>query len=137
MGLIDAPRNSDWIGCIDFGTAMSKAAVVRRKPRKKLTSADVVALGIGERDGVASRSRLLLPSIVYVTDHAVLFGEEAWNAAIRGEYLGRQAFMSPKQYLSTRETEDLDEPLGRALDPTGTYTARQLLALFLAHLLVQ
>jgi molecular chaperone DnaK (HSP70) len=135
MGLIEAPRNSDWTGCIDFGTAMSKAAVVRRKPRKSLTSADVAALAIGERDGVASRNRLLLPSIVYVTDQAVVFGEEAQTAAIRGERLDREAFVSPKQYLSTREAEELDEPLKSKIDPTGAYTARQLLALFLAHLL--
>jgi hypothetical protein len=88
MSLIEAPRNSDWTGCIDFGTAMSKAAVVRRKLRKSLMSADVAALAIGERDGVASRNRLLLPSIIYMTDQAVLFGEEAQTAAIRGERLG-------------------------------------------------
>jgi hypothetical protein len=111
--------------------------VVRRKPRKSLTSADVAALAIGERDGVASRNRLLLPSIVYVTDQAVVFGEEAQTAAIRGERLDREAFVSPKQYLSTREAEELDEPLKSKIDPTGAYTARQLLALFLAHLLVQ
>jgi hypothetical protein len=137
MGLIEAPRNSDWTGCIDFGTAMSKAAVVRRKPRQSLTSTDVAALAIGERDGVASRNRLLLPSIVYVTDQAVLFGEEAQAAAIRGERLDREAFVSPKQYLSTREPEELDERLNSRIDPTGAYTPRQLLALFLAHLLVQ
>jgi len=137
MSLIEAPRNSDWTGCIDFGTAMSKAAVVRRKSRKSLTSADVAALAIGDRDGVASRNKLLLPSIIYVTDQAVLFGEEAQTAAIRGERLDREAFVSPKQYLSTREPEELDEPLNSKIDPTGAYTARQLLALFLAHLLVQ
>jgi molecular chaperone DnaK (HSP70) len=137
MSLIKAPRNRDWIGCIDFGTAMSKAALVRRKPRIELTNADVVALAIGARGGVASRSNLLLPSVVYVTDQGLLFGEEAQTAAIRGERRGRQAFVSPKQYLSTRDPEAFDETLDREIDPTGAYTARQLLGLFLAHLLVQ
>jgi molecular chaperone DnaK (HSP70) len=137
MNLIEAPRNPNWIGCIDFGTAMSKAAVVRRKPRKKLTNTDVEALAVGRRDGIAVRHALLLPSIVYVTDEALLFGDEAQAAAIRGERQRRQAFISAKQYLSTREPEELDESLEREIDPTGTYTARELLALFLAHLLVQ
>jgi len=138
MRLLEAPRNRGWIGCIDFGTAMSKAAVVRRKPRTELTNADVKPLAIGARDGLGSRHNLLLlPSVVYVGDHALLFGEEAENAAIRGERRGRQAFVSPKQYLSTRDAEAFDEILDREIDPTGTYTARQLLALFLAHLLVQ
>jgi molecular chaperone DnaK (HSP70) len=137
MCLIEAPRNRDWIGCIDFGTAMSKAAMVRRKPRTELTNVDVVPLAIGVRDGVGSRNNLLLPSVVYVGDQGLLFGEEAENAAIRGERRGRQAFVSPKQHLSVRNPEDLDEMLDREIDPTGTYTARHLLALFLAYLLVQ
>lgn len=137
MGLIGAPRHSGWIGCIDFGTAMSKAAVVRRKPRKKLASADVAPLAIGMREGIASRNRWLLPSIIYVNDQGVLFGEEAQTAAIRGERLGRRAFVSPKQHLSTNETDDLDDKLEGAIDPTGDYTVRELLALFLAHLLIQ
>ena len=137
MCVLEARRNRDWIGCIDFGTAMSKAALVRRKPRTELTKADIVALAIGARDGVASRNKLLLPSVVYLTDQGLLFGEEAQTAAIRSERRGRQAFVSPKQYLSTRDPEAFDEILEREVDPTGTYTARQLLALFLAHLLVQ
>jgi molecular chaperone DnaK (HSP70) len=137
MCLIEAPRNRDWIGCIDFGTAMSKAALVRRKPRTELTNADVRPLVIGARDGFVSRNNLLLPSAVYVGDQALLFGEEAEKAAIRGERSGRQAFVSPKEYLSTRDPDALDEMLDREIDPTGNYTARKLLALFLAHLLVQ
>jgi molecular chaperone DnaK (HSP70) len=137
MRLLEAPRNRDWIGCIDFGTAMSKAAVVRRKPRTELTSADVKPLVIGVRDGAATRNNLLLPSVVYVNNESILFGEEAENAAIRGERRGRQAFVSPKEYLSTRDPDALDEMLDREIDPTGKYTARKLLSLFLAHLLVQ
>jgi hypothetical protein len=138
MSLIEARRNRKWIGCIDFGTAMSKAAVVRRKPRTELTSADVVPLTIGDRDGMGVRSGLLLPSVVYVSDQGtILFGREAEDAAIRGERRNRQAFVSPKEYLSTRDPGALDEVLEREIDPTGDFTGRKLLALFLAHLLVQ
>ena len=137
MRLLKIPRNPDWIGCIDFGTALSKVALTKRMPRAALTENDIVALAIGVREGVAAANPFLLPSLVYVTDQGLLFGQEAQAAAIRNERLGRQAFASPKQYLSTHEPEQLDELLERDMDPTGTYTPRKLLALFLAHLLVQ
>jgi molecular chaperone DnaK (HSP70) len=139
MSVLHKPRNRHWIGCIDFGTAMSKAAVVRRKPRTELTNADMKPLAIGVRDGLVPRNPLLLPSVIYVGDgnQGILFGEEAETAALRGERRGRRAFVSPKQYLSVNDPQALDEMLDREIDPTGNYTARKLLALFLAHLLVQ
>jgi molecular chaperone DnaK (HSP70) len=139
MSVLRAPRNRGWIGCIDFGTAMSKAAVVRRKLRTALTGADMKPLAIGARDGLTPRNPLLLPSVIYVGDgnQGILFGEEAETAAFRGERRGRRAFVSPKQYLSVNDPQALDEMLDREVDPTGNYTARKLLALFLAHLLVQ
>ena len=137
MSMLAAPRNRDWIGCIDFGTAMSKAAVVRRKPRTELTSADVKPLAIGARDGLRSRNNLLLPSVIYVDDKEILFGEEAEDAARRGERRGRRAFVSPKQYLSVGDPQALDDMLDQHMDPTGNYSAGKLLALFLAHLLVR
>jgi molecular chaperone DnaK (HSP70) len=132
MGLLDDPRDAEWIGCIDFGTAMSKVAVVKRKPREQLIPNDIRALAIGPPP-----TALLLPSIVYVTEQGLLFAQEAENAAIRGERLGRQAFVSAKQYLSTQEPQALDERLEPDRDPTGTYTPRMLIALFLGYLLVQ
>jgi hypothetical protein len=65
----------------------------------------------------------------------VLFGQEADDAAIRAEHTGRHAFSSPKQYLSTHDIEDLDQPLAKEVDPTAKFTARGLLTLFLAHML--
>src|SRR5260370_10040136 len=137
MSMLEAPRNRVWIGCSDFGTAMSKACVVRRKPRTELTSADVKPLAIGARDGLRSRNNLLLPSVIYVDDKGILFGEEAEDAARRGERRGRRAFVSPKQYLSVGDPQALDDMLDQHIDPTGNYSARKLLALFLAHLLVR
>ncbi len=104
MSLLKSPRNSEWIGCIDFGTALSKVAVAKRKPRTQLTNNDIVPLAIGLRAGVGVKNPYLLPSMVYVTDQRVLFGEEAQTAALRGA-AGRQAFASPKQYLSTDQPE--------------------------------
>ena len=134
MSLLTRPRDRNWIGCIDFGTALSKAAVIKRKITSKLTAREILPLTIGTHDGIGS---LLLPSLVYITEDSILFGKNAGSAAIRGEPYGRLAFTSPKQYLSTQEPECLDEVLEKEIDPTGTYTPRKLLILFLAHLLVQ
>jgi hypothetical protein len=54
MGLLEIPRNADWIGCIDFGTALSKVALTKRMPRALLTQNDIVALAIGVRKEVVS-----------------------------------------------------------------------------------
>jgi molecular chaperone DnaK (HSP70) len=137
MSLLDSPRDKSWIGCIDFGTALSKVALIKRKATSRLAAGDIVPLAIGARAGVASQNVFLLPSLVYVGDDGVLFGDEAHRAALRGERTGRQPFSSPKQYLSTEELECLDEKLPADVDPTGHYTPRDLLILFLAHLLVQ
>jgi len=137
MSPFEVSRNSEWIGCIDFGTAMSKVALARRRPRMQLQDADIVPLAIGDPDRKSAGNPLLLPSVVFITKDGLLFGQEALSAALRGERLRRQPFSSPKQYLSTHDLEELDEPLEMDIDPTGSYTARDLLVLFLAHLLVR
>jgi molecular chaperone HscA len=138
MSWLTALRSPEWIGCIDFGTALSKVALVRRLPRAQLTHRDVVPLEVGRREGVGQKNLLLLPSLVYITDEQrILFGDEAQKQVERGEWSGRDAFVSPKQYLSTRELEDLADPLDPSIDPSGKYTAGDLLTLFLAHVLAQ
>src|SRR5947209_2583197 len=110
MGLLEIPRNADWIGCIDFGTALSKVALAKRMPRAQLTHSDVVPLAIGIRDEIETPNPFLLPSLIFLTDQRLLFGQEADTAAVRNERLGRQAFASPKQHLSKHDPADLDEP---------------------------
>jgi molecular chaperone DnaK (HSP70) len=137
MNLLKAKRDTAWIGCIDFGTALSKVALVKRKPRSQLTDGDIVPLHVGARDGVGVRNPLLLPSLVFVTDEGrLLFGDEAQTQVDRAGST-REAFVSPKQYLSTDEIQALDERLETSVDPSGQFTPRGLLTLFLAHLLVQ
>jgi hypothetical protein len=121
-------RGADWIGCIDFGTALSKFAMVKAVDREDIASAPIIPLPIGS-------NALLLPSIVYVTDDRILFGLEAQHAAIRDEASGRRAFISPKQYLSTFDLDQIDGLLDKEIDPTGKFTPRKLLQLFLAYLL--
>lgn len=138
MGLLKAKRDTAWIGCIDFGTALSKVAIVKRKPRSQLTDSDIIPLAVGAREGMAVRNSLLLPSIVFITDGGrLLFGDEAQAQADGAGWTGREAFASPKQYLSTDEPQAFDEKLEPSIDPTRQFTPRGLLAMFLAHLLLQ
>ncbi|MCG3777195.1 MAG: hypothetical protein JW395_4071 [Nitrospira sp.] len=125
-------RNTKWTGCIDFGTAFSKVAMVAAKPSADLRPDDIHPLAIGR--GI-SLNPYLLPSVVFVTADAVLFGGLAERAALRAERLGRSAFVSPKQYLSTHDPEDLDGPLDPQIDPTQSYSPRQLITLYLAYLI--
>jgi hypothetical protein len=75
----------------------------------------------------------LLPSVLFITENAILFGDQAEQEAIRAEGSVREAFSSPKQYLSTYDLADA--LLAKEMDPTGQFTARKLLPLFIAHLL--
>ena len=85
--------------------------------------------------GKESRSPYLLPSLLFVTDTSVYFGSRAEAASRRGERSGRLPFTSPKQYLSTHALDALDERLPPDIDPTGQYSAKQLITLYLAYLL--
>ena len=125
-------RNFTHIGCIDFGTAYSKVSIVASELSEDLTNHDIHGLPIG-RD--ISNNPFLLPSLLYVDQETVRFGAHAETAARRGERRGRAPFMSPKQYLSTHALDDLDERLPAEIDPTGDYTARHLITLYLAFLL--
>jgi molecular chaperone DnaK (HSP70) len=135
MSLLAARRDPNWIGCIDFGTALSKCVMVRAVGRDELGSDHIRPLAIAVRPGFIPRNPYLLPSIIFVSNNYLLFGQEAEEAAVRAERTGRHAFVSPKQYLSTHDLEDLDQQLQRDVDPTAKFTARDLLKLFLAHLL--
>ena len=128
-------RGADWMGCIDFGTALSKFAMVKAVDREDIAPATIRPLAIAQGSGQQARNAFLLPSVVYVTDDKILFGQEAESAAIRDEASGRRAFVSPKQYLSTFDLDQIDGLLDKDIDPTGKFTPRKLLQLFLAFLL--
>lgn len=126
------PRTEYWIGCIDFGTAYSKAAMVLAEDLSDLKASDVKPLAIGAGQ---SNQDFLLPSILFLTDEAIFFGGAADRLAQQNEHIGRLPFLSPKQYLSTHAPQQLSEGLEAEIDPTGSYSARQLIALYLAYLL--
>ena len=135
MTLLDQPRNSSWIGCIDFGTTLSKLAIVRARPRDKLEAGDIKIFAIADRKRFPVGDARLLPSSVFIHNDAIVFGAEAEDAGNKSS--DRYTFTSMKQYLSTHDLTELDVPLPENIDPTGDYTARIALELFLAHLLMQ
>lgn len=135
MSVTKAPRDPNWIACVDFGTALSKMVMVRAVARDALSPDDIKPLAIATRPGFTPRNPFLLPSIIFVAEDRVLFGQEAEVAALAAERSGRHAFVSPKQYLSTHDIADLDAPLPIDIDPSRLFSARSLLKLFLAHLL--
>lgn len=130
-GIFSSKRPST-IGCIDFGTAFSKVAIVDAEATEDLDADSLHPLPIGEG---MSANPYLLPSLLFISETAVLFGAEAEAAARRSERRGRSAFLSPKQYLSTHALDELDEKLSGDIDPTGDYTARELITLYLAFVL--
>lgn len=135
MARLNAERDGRWIGCLDFGTSYSKFAMVRAEDREDLEDGDVRPLFIGDLES-ASRG-LLLPSTLFLTPEHVLFGDEAQRAAVQAAAQGRHAFQAPKQYLSTHELDQINSQLPIDIDPTGRYTPRKLIVLYLTFLLLK
>lgn len=109
--------------------------MVLSESREDLEAEDIRPLPIGAQGSAVGE--YLLPSIVFVSNTAVLFGAAAQEAALRASSSGREALQAPKQYLSTQDLAELDAPLPREMDPTGAYTPRKLITLYLAYLLLR
>jgi hypothetical protein len=109
--------------------------MVRAIDREELARDDIQALPIAEGPDYTAANEWLLPSVLFITEDKILFGEEAQRMAIRSHGSAREAFSSPKQYLSTHDYAQYDAYLPKEADPTGEFTARKLLRLFMAHLL--
>jgi molecular chaperone DnaK (HSP70) len=135
MTLLTCARDLEWIGCIDFGTTFSKFAMVVAADREELNRCDVQPLPISVGPDYRDLNEYLLPSVVFVTEDTLLFSKEASDASKRASGSARSAFLSPKQYLSTFDLAQYDAPLPKEIDPAGKFTARNLLRLFMAHLL--
>jgi molecular chaperone DnaK (HSP70) len=135
MSLLDCQRDSGWIGCIDFGTAFSKFAMVAVDDRENLDKNDIRPLPISVSPEFKGRNPFLLPSMLYITNDCILFGAEAETRALQTRGSIRRPFSSPKQFLSSHEPAAFDLEIEKEIDPTGKFTPRILLALFMAHLL--
>lgn len=113
--------------CIDFGTAFSKAALWRKGARVPTP----LPLAQGANP---SATGLLLESAAYITEGRIFFGPEAVDRYRTEDSPDRALFASPKELL-THEVSRLDvvRP-DKAVDPTGLFTSRALLTLYLGYL---
>lgn len=126
-------RSSNAIGCVDFGTAFSKFAIVEMPEKTNGLGEDKIhPLAIAKNNAV---NQYLLPSLVFVAEDAILFGKSAEQAAQRQASSGRLAFSSLKRFITTSAISGIDDALPGEIDPTGTYTASQLITVFLAFVL--
>jgi molecular chaperone DnaK (HSP70) len=132
---MDDTGERDWTSrariCIDFGTALSKAAICL-DPMLPL-EVGVKPLPIGAISG--AEHPLLTPSVIYVDDGRVYFGPQALQHAHRGVDTARDPLISFKTVLgATNVQEALRTKLRPSMDPTGTLTHRDALVLYIAYL---
>jgi len=117
--------------CVDFGTALSKASICL-SPDAPLDQA-VRTLPLGAVSGAAHP--LLTPSILLVEGGRLFFGPMAFEHAQRGGEGACQPLLSFKTVLCAENpAAALAAKLDRAADPTGTFTQRDALVLYLAYL---
>ncbi len=117
--------------CIDFGTALSKAAVCL-DPTLPL-EVGVKPLPIGAISGF--EHPLLTPSVLYVDNGRLHFGPIALDLARRGVEDSRDPLLSFKTVLGARNLEEaLNTKIRPSVDPTGTFRHRDALVLYLAYL---
>lgn len=117
--------------CIDFGTALSKAAICL-DPMLPL-EVGVKPLPIGAISG--AEHPLLTPSVLYVDSGRLFFGPTAYEHARRGVEDQRDPLLSFKTVLGAKDLDAaLNSKLRPSVDPTGTFKQRDALALYLAYL---
>ncbi|MBX3430433.1 MAG: Hsp70 family protein [Hyphomonadaceae bacterium] len=132
---MDDTGERDWTSrariCIDFGTALSKAAICL-DPMLPL-EVGVKPLPIGAISG--AEHPLLTPSVLYVDDGRVYFGPHALQHAHRGVDTARDPLISFKTVLGATNVQDaLQTKLRPSMDPTGTFKHRDALVLYIAYL---
>jgi hypothetical protein len=113
--------------CIDFGTAFSKAAIWR--------SGSTIPAPLDLLRGASpDRTGVLLDSAAYISDGRIFFGPTAVERFRLEDAPDRSLFSSPKELL-THDVARLDvERPDKTVDPTGMFTSRSLLTLYLGYL---
>ena len=132
LSCLDANCSDEWVLCVDFGTAFSKAALWDQRPALRQTETPIpVPLPIGQG---LSLDPLLVDSVVYVTHERVYFGSEAITQYERDSDPKRQLFDSPKEVLTLDFSTLQFEKPSPECDPTGKFKKKDLLVLFLGYL---
>ncbi|MGC1776808.1 MAG: hypothetical protein WBB34_02605 [Xanthobacteraceae bacterium] len=117
----------DVVGCVDFGTAYSKAAFWRAG------ASSPIPLDLSQ--AATGTSGFILDSSIYISGDLLHFGANALDANRRENDLDRERFDSPKEWLSSGHLEDIErEHLTVAIDPSRKFSPGDLLRLYLAYL---
>ena len=128
----------EWVLCVDFGTAKSKAfaATATDEDDPKLEP-----LSLGDDDRDIDGSKYEVSSCVWIDDDGRLFvGSEAVKRGMNygGDRETRRSLESLKQEISQVDPEEgaaeLDRKLPRDVDPTSTLTYADAIAIYLAYL---
>ena len=129
----------DWVLCLDFGTARSKAFVAADEEEEEEDS-KLQPLTLGDYDE-DDASKYELSSCVWIDDDGRLFvGSEAVKRGMSygGEPTTRRPLDSLKQEISQVDPEDgaaeLAGKLPREVDPTSTLTYADAITIYLAYL---
>ena len=125
LSSLSSAKDDSGLLCIDFGTAFSKAAFWE-------TDEDApVPLDLGALGGAAG---LVLPSAAYIVDGHVFFGQEAVLRHLNDGDFSRLLFDTPKEHLTHDHARFQSHRPSAAIDPTGLFRTRDLLALYLGYL---
>ncbi len=127
LSCLERPADADVMLCIDFGTAYSKAAIWR-EGQDHPVPLDLLAAAEPGTSGV------ILDSVAYVTRGRLLFGSKASSTFAHEDDPARRMFESPKELLTHEMARlEVDRP-AREIDPTGLFSSRDLLTLYLGYL---
>ena len=124
------PDNPEILICLDFGTAMSKAAATKERDE------NLLELPLGSSAGDANTIYGLRSSLFVSRSGRIYFGHEAIAKSMNESDSERRRFDSLKQQLSQGELTDLSEKfLDVAINPTNVPLSHaDAILLYLAYL---
>jgi len=127
-----ATIDDEHILCLDFGTSFSKAFACSNDGLDDDPELFDLSFGFNS----AGDPKLLLPSELLIHDGEVFFGDAARAKFEVIEADQDRLIDGPKQYMTLgKDVSELQQrPLSKSKDPTGTFSQRDALVLFLAHL---
>jgi hypothetical protein len=131
----DASIIEDVTLCIDFGTAMSKAAAMHHD--KDVLEENFLEIGLGVADEPSgSGSVYPLHSSLFITDDRIWFGAEAIHRSMDELNLDRKRFDSSKQEISQGDHNIFfREKVDSSINPTKTqFSKGDLVQLYLSFL---
>lgn len=131
---LDASPAPEWVLCLDFGTAKSKAFAATDDEEQP----ELEPLPVGSADDELDGSVHEVSSCVWIDDDGRLFvGSEAVKLGMN-HGAERRPLASLKQEISQVDPEDGQAELARKLpvdvDPTSTLTCADVIAIYLAYL---